>query len=75
MPSFLMLALISSYIGFLLFLGLQVLKQVMEEKLEAYNVELGVVATSDRQFRVLPHAEVQALLQELKPTEEEQSKQ
>jgi 20S proteasome subunit alpha 5 len=55
-------------------LSLQVLKQVMEEKLEAYNVEVGVISTVDRQFRILSTSEVVALLSELKPTEEEQSK-
>lgn len=55
-------------------LALQVLKQVMEEKLEAYNVEVGVISTADRKFRILSNAEVVALIGETKPTDEEQSK-
>lgn len=50
-------------------LALQVLKQVMEEKLEAWNVELAVISTQDQRFRLLSAPEVDALLTQLKPTE------
>jgi len=52
-------------------LALQVLKQVMEEKLEAWNVEVGLIATSEKKFRLLPPAEIATLLEQLKPTEAE----
>jgi len=52
-------------------LALQVLKAVMEEKLEAFNVEVGVVTTQDARFRILSNDEVVQLLGELKPTDEE----
>lgn len=35
-------------------LALQILKQVMEEKIQPYNVELGVVSVEDKQFRYPP---------------------
>jgi len=52
-------------------LALQVLKQVMEEKIEAYNVELGLVSTAEKKFRLLPREEIDALLQQLKPSDAE----
>lgn len=41
----------------------------MEEKLEAWNVELAVISTQDPRFRLLSAPEVDALLGQLKPTE------
>lgn len=54
-------------------LALQVLKQVMEEKLEAYNVEVGVVTTEERAFRVLTVPQVEELIAALKPSEAEEA--
>jgi len=45
--------------------ALEVLKQVMEEKISASNVELAVVETSTGKFRVCKKQEVQAVINEL----------
>lgn len=52
-------------------LAMQVLKQVMEEKLEAWNVEVGLIPTTGGHFRFLTTEEVAALIAQLKPTTEE----
>jgi 20S proteasome subunit alpha 5 len=43
-------------------LALQVLKQVMEEKLNATNVEIAAVTTKTGQFRIYSREEVQAII-------------
>jgi len=52
-------------------LALQVLKQVMEEKLESHNVEVGVVSVEDKRFKHLSVAEIEQLIGGLKPEEDE----
>lgn len=52
-------------------LALQILKQVMEEKIRGYNVEVGVIAATDKQFKLLSEDEISKLIAELKPSEEE----
>ncbi len=46
-------------------LALEVLKQVMEEKISATNVEVGVVTTRDKQFRLLTKEELEVRLKTL----------
>jgi len=43
-------------------LALEVLKQVMEEKISATNVEVGVVSTRDNKFRIVPANEIEGQL-------------
>lgn len=45
--------------------ALTILKQVMEEKLNATNVELGI-ATPDKKFRMFTKEEIETLVQEIK---------
>lgn len=45
--------------------SLTILKQVMEEKLNATNVELGI-ATPDKKFRMFTKEEIETLVQEIK---------
>eukprot|EP01127_Copromyxa_protea_P003022 TRINITY_DN12903_c0_g1_i1.p1 TRINITY_DN12903_c0_g1~~TRINITY_DN12903_c0_g1_i1.p1 ORF type:complete len:251 (+),score=67.29 TRINITY_DN12903_c0_g1_i1:27-779(+) len=52
-------------------LALQVLRQVMEEKLLSYNVEVGVVTTESKTFKHLTVEEIETLIGELKPLEDE----
>jgi len=40
-------------------LALQILKQVMEEKISSTNVELACVTTADQTFRLCPADEVE----------------
>jgi len=46
-------------------LALTILKQVMEEKLEAKNVEIAAVPLSTRRFRVYPQAELESIIARL----------
>lgn len=43
----------------------------MEEKLESHNVEVGVVGVEDKTFRHLTVEEIESLIVELKPLEDE----
>eukprot|EP01126_Amoeba_proteus_P028561 TRINITY_DN2816_c0_g1_i4.p1 TRINITY_DN2816_c0_g1~~TRINITY_DN2816_c0_g1_i4.p1 ORF type:complete len:173 (+),score=38.17 TRINITY_DN2816_c0_g1_i4:293-811(+) len=52
-------------------LALQVLKQVMEEKLESHNIEIGVVSVDDKLFKHLTIDEIEELITELKPVDDE----
>eukprot|EP01126_Amoeba_proteus_P028562 TRINITY_DN2816_c0_g1_i5.p1 TRINITY_DN2816_c0_g1~~TRINITY_DN2816_c0_g1_i5.p1 ORF type:complete len:108 (+),score=22.37 TRINITY_DN2816_c0_g1_i5:78-401(+) len=52
-------------------LALQVLKQVMEEKLESHNIEIGVVSVEDKLFRHLTIDEIEQLIAELKPVDDD----
>lgn len=52
-------------------LALQVLRQVMEEKLECHNVEVGVVTVEEKAFRHLTVEEIEKLIVGLKPLEDE----
>lgn len=47
--------------------ALRILKQVMEEQIDSLNVEVAVVPTVSRQYRLLSQAEIQALIGELAP--------
>jgi len=46
-------------------LALTTLRQVMEEKLTSVNIEVGVVKTTDKVFKMLSKAEVEALIARL----------
>lgn len=48
-------------------LALEVLKQVMEEKLSSTNVEMAIVTKEDPTFRLLTREEIETLIGELKP--------
>jgi len=50
-------------------LALTVLKQVMEEKLDATNVEIAVISTADKQFRVYSKEQLQIIISTLAPKE------
>jgi len=52
-------------------LALTVLRQVMEEKLEAYNVEVAAVLTEDKKFHVYEEKRIDEIISKLKPREEE----
>jgi len=52
-------------------LALQVLRQVMEEKLTSKNVEIGIIKTEDKKFRFLSVDEIQQLIDILPPSENE----
>jgi len=52
--------------------AITVLRQVMEEKLESFNIEVGVVTTKDRVFKLYPDAKIASIISKLKPREEEQ---
>jgi 20S proteasome subunit alpha 5 len=52
-------------------LAITVLRQVMEEKLEAYNIEVGVVTTKDRTFRLYNENTIANIITKLKPREDE----
>lgn len=43
----------------------------MEEKLEPHNVEVGVVTVDDKRFRHLTVEEIEKLIVDLKPLEDE----
>lgn len=43
-------------------LALEILKQVMEEKVNAVNVELAVVTTEEAEFRICESSEVEAII-------------
>jgi hypothetical protein len=43
----------------------------MEEKLESHNVEVGVVSVENKVFRHLTVEEIEKLILELKPLEDE----
>jgi len=49
-----------------------VLRQVMEEKLESFNIEVGVVTTKDKVFKLYPENKIASIISKLKPREEEQ---
>jgi 20S proteasome alpha/beta subunit len=51
-------------------LALQVLKTVMEEKLEPDNVEVGIIGL-DKQYKLLTGARVEELISLLKPSDGE----
>jgi len=50
-------------------LALETLREVMEEKIDAANVEIAVIATSDKRFRVLTPIETAAALSRLESAE------
>lgn len=50
-------------------LALKVLRQVMEEKLNAVNVEVCVVSTATRAFRIYSPQELQTVIDRLPPPE------
>eukprot|EP01125_Pyxidicula_operculata_P000942 TRINITY_DN10813_c0_g1_i1.p1 TRINITY_DN10813_c0_g1~~TRINITY_DN10813_c0_g1_i1.p1 ORF type:complete len:270 (+),score=70.97 TRINITY_DN10813_c0_g1_i1:60-812(+) len=52
-------------------LALTVLRQVMEEKLESYNVEVGVVTTDNKKFQLHEEKKIADIISKLKPREEE----
>jgi len=52
-------------------LALTVLRQVMEEKLESYNIEVAIVRTDDKLFRVYSEKKIEEIMTKLKPREEE----
>jgi len=53
-------------------LALTVLRQVMEEKLESFNIEVGVITTRDRVFKLHQEQKIATIITKLKPREEEQ---
>jgi len=53
-------------------LALTVLRQVMEEKLEAYNIEVAVIRTDDGIFKIYEEKAIDEIIAQLKPREEEQ---
>jgi len=53
-------------------LALTVLRQVMEEKLESFNIEVGVVTTKEKVFKLHSEAKIASIIAKLKPREEEQ---
>eukprot|EP00999_Lentomonas_sp_LEN2_P000206 NODE_1200_length_958_cov_88.600481_g1155_i0.p1 GENE.NODE_1200_length_958_cov_88.600481_g1155_i0~~NODE_1200_length_958_cov_88.600481_g1155_i0.p1 ORF type:complete len:241 (+),score=20.25 NODE_1200_length_958_cov_88.600481_g1155_i0:64-786(+) len=46
-------------------LTLNILKQVMEEKLTSTNVEVGIIETKDKKFRMLSQQELEAIMAKL----------
>jgi 20S proteasome subunit alpha 5 len=55
-------------------LALKVLRQVMEEKLEATNVEVATITADTKKFRLLSKEEVQQIINKLPKKEEEEDK-
>uniref|UniRef100_A0A6B2LFQ5 Proteasome subunit alpha type n=1 Tax=Arcella intermedia TaxID=1963864 RepID=A0A6B2LFQ5_9EUKA len=51
--------------------ALTILRQVMEEKLEPFNIEVAVIRTNDRKFTTYDEDRIQAIIAKLKPREEE----
>ena len=45
--------------------ALTILKQVMEEKLDAINIEMSVVATSDKKYHLFSKEEIEEVIKEM----------
>jgi 20S proteasome subunit alpha 5 len=55
-------------------LALKVLRQVMEEKLEASNIEIATITTDTKKFRILSKEEAQQIIDKLPKKEEDEDK-
>jgi len=53
-------------------LAITVLRQVMEEKLESFNIEVGAVTTKEKVFKMYSEQRIANIITKLKPREEEQ---
>jgi len=53
-------------------LALTILRQVMQDKLESFNIEVGVVTTKEKVFRMHNETKIATIVSKLKPREEEQ---